>query len=146
MFNLLICRLVVLAHDVCFSIAGNIIENVVSWPHLGHVITNNDSDQLDIMSRSCSFIGQINNVICWFSKLDCCTKTKLLKVHRFSFYGCESWNLANSDVQTLCVAWRQALRRVWKLSYNCHTATRERLSGTVCLFVCLFDSLCNRSL
>ena len=39
-------------------------------------------------------------------------------------------------------AWRQALRRIWKLPYNCHTAILERLSGTVSLF----DSLCNRSL
>jgi len=27
-----------LNHDVCFSISGNVIENVQSWPHLGHVI------------------------------------------------------------------------------------------------------------
>jgi len=67
--------------------------------------------------------------------------TRLLKAHCFSFYGSE-WNLANSDVQTLCVAWRQALRRIWKLPYKCHTAILERLSGTVSLF----DSLYNRSL
>ena len=48
--------------------------------------------------------------------------------------------IANSDVQKLCVAWRQALRRIWKLPYNCHTAILERLSGTFSLF----DSLCNK--
>jgi len=24
------------------------------------------------------FIGQVNNVLCWFGKLDCSTKTRLL--------------------------------------------------------------------
>jgi len=69
-------------------------------------------------------------------------KTRLLRAYCFSFYGCELWDLSNLDVQSLCVAWRQALRRIWKLQYNCHAVILERLSGTVSLF----NSLCNRSL
>ena len=106
------------------------------------MITNNASGKLDVLSRRGSFIGQVNNVICWFSKLDCCMKTRLLRAYCFSFYGCELWDLSNLHVQRLCVAWRQALRRIWKLPYNCHAAILERLSGTVSLY----DSLCNRSL
>ena len=45
-------------------------------------------------------------------------------------------------MQTLCVAWRQALTRIWKLPYNCHTAILERLSGPISMF----DTLCKRSL
>jgi len=128
--------------DVSFIICGNVIGNVESWPHLGHVITNNGSDKLDIMSRRNKFIGQVNNVICWFNKLDCYTKTRLLKSYCCSFCGCELWNLSILDVQTLCVAWRQALRRIWKLPYNCYTAILERLSGTITIF----DTLCKRSM
>jgi len=76
-------------HDVSFSICSNVIENVESWPHLGHIITYNGSDKLDIMSRRGNFIGQVNNAICWFNRLDCYTKTRLLKSYGFSFYGCE---------------------------------------------------------
>jgi len=89
--------------DISFIICGNVIKNVESWPHLGHVITNNGSDKL---------IGEVNNVICWFNKLDCYTKTRLLKSYCCSFYGCELWNLTNLDVQTLRVALRQTLRRI----------------------------------
>jgi len=106
------------------------------------VITDNASDKLDVLSCRRSFIGQVNNVIRWFSKLDCCMKTRLLRAYCFSFYGCELSDLSNLHVQSLCVAWRQALRRIWKLPSNCHAAILERLSGTVSLF----DSLCNRSL
>jgi len=35
-----------------------------------------------------------------------------------------------------------ALRRIWKLPYNCHTAILERLSGTITIF----DTLCKRSM
>jgi len=54
---------------------------------------------------------------------------------------CELWNLTNPDGQTLCVAWRQALRRIWKLPHNCHTAI-ERMSAPISMF----DTLCKRSL
>ena len=92
-----------LNHDICLTISGNAIENVESWPHLGHVITNNASDKLDVLSRRSSFIGQVNNVICWFSKLDCCMNTRLLRAYCFSFYGRELWDLSNLHVQSLCV-------------------------------------------
>ena len=26
-----------LAHEVCFSLSGNVIENVETWPHLRHI-------------------------------------------------------------------------------------------------------------
>ena len=34
------------------------------------MITDNASDKLDVLSCRRSFIGQVNNVICRFSKLD----------------------------------------------------------------------------
>jgi len=52
-----------------------------------------------------------------------------------------NYGITNPDGQTLCVAWRQALRRIWKLPHNCHTAI-ERLSAPISMF----DTLCKRSL
>jgi len=42
-----------LSHDVCFY-SDTVIENIVSWPHLGHVMVPG-SHKLDIMSRRCNF-------------------------------------------------------------------------------------------
>ena len=42
--------------DVSFSISGSMIENVNSWSHLGHNISNNCSDT--IANCRSSFIGQ----------------------------------------------------------------------------------------
>ena len=78
----------------------------------------------------------------FFGKLDCAVKTKLLKSYCFSFYGCELWDLQNVNIDALCKSWRQAVRRLWNLPYNCHVAIREALSE--CLP--LFDVFCKRSL
>ena len=49
-----------------FYVGNNPIENVDSFTHLGHVIT----DQLiDILKRRIDFVGQANNVLCFFNKL-----------------------------------------------------------------------------
>jgi len=128
--------------EVSFSMSGNVIENVDNWLHLGYNISNDRSDKVAISNCRSSFIGQANNVICWFNVLDCDIKCKLLKTYCSSLYGCELWNLTCSDVQTVCKAWRQALRRVWNLPYNCHTAIIENLSGNIPIF----DFICTRNL
>jgi len=63
-------------------------------------------------------------------------------MHIVAFMVANYGNLTNLGVQTLCVAWRQALRRIWKIPYNCHTAILERLFGTITIF----DTLCKRSM
>jgi len=75
--------------SVCFYIGSMCIENVHNWPHLGRVISNDGGDKQDTAQRRCKFIGQFNNVLCWFGKLDSTSKTRVLKSYCFDFYGCE---------------------------------------------------------
>lgn len=126
--------------DVRFSVGGQNIELVDNWPHLGHVISKDGDSKSDIAQRRSKFIGQVNNVLCWFGKLDCSTKTRLLKSYCSDFYGCELWDLSDIAVQSLCTSWRCALRRVWKLPYNCHKFILHVLSGSMPLM----DAFCKR--
>jgi len=91
-------------------------------------------DSLGILNRQHCFIGQANNVVCWFGKLDYITKTRLLKAYCSSFYGSELWDFANVNVSSVCKSWRRALRRVWKVSFNCHTAIINALSNSISIF------------
>jgi len=53
------------------SIGGSNIEFVEKWPHLGHMISLNLSDDYDDVSLCTqSLIGQINTVLCRFERLD----------------------------------------------------------------------------
>ena len=53
-----------------FEINGRTIEYVNEWPHLGHIISSNLNDEADSMQRPNIMAGQINNVLCYFGKLD----------------------------------------------------------------------------
>ena len=101
-----------------FTIGGNPIENVSTWPHLGHIFSSNLSDDGDILFRRNSFIGQANNFICQFQNIDVLIKNDLFKTYCSSHYGSELWDLTNCRTEDYCIAWRKALRQIWKLPYN----------------------------
>jgi len=64
-----------------------------------YVNKHGDDESSDIVHRRGNLIGQVNNVLWLFDKLDC--SNRLLKSYCFDFYSCESWNLANPTVQSL---------------------------------------------
>ena len=65
--------------DGIFEIGGNRVVNVESFSHLDHIITSKLDDSEDILQKRNCFIGQVNNVLYYFKKLNCATKIKLFK-------------------------------------------------------------------
>jgi len=124
--------------DCTFYVGNNLIEYVDSFEHLGHVITNQLTDNADILKRRSDFVGKSNKVLCLFSKLSSLTKYRLVHLYCISLYGSELWLLSND----LCVLWRKSLRRIWGLPFNSHCKLLPLLSQ--CLP--LFDDICIRSL
>ena len=125
-----------------FYVGNNPIDYVDSFEHLGHVITNQLSDNADILKRRNDFVGQVNNVLCFFNKLNPGVKYKLFQSYCMSIYGCELWLLSNDKINDFCVVWRKSLRRIWGLPHNTHCYLLPMLSW--CLP--LFDEICRRSL
>jgi len=91
-----------------FTIGGRKIDNVEKWSHLGHIINTNFNDNDDIESRKNSFIGQVNKVLVYFSKLDPFVKTRLFKSFCSSYYGCELWDLNTKKIEDFCITLRKA--------------------------------------
>ena len=60
---------------------------------LGHVISCNLSDKLDIERCHNKLVAQVNSVLCNFVSVDAIVKMKLLKNYCLSLYGCELWEL-----------------------------------------------------
>ena len=52
-----------------FHVGGSAIDRVSSFVHLGHIINTELSDNDDISHRRCTFVGQVNNVLCSFPML-----------------------------------------------------------------------------
>ena len=101
-----------------FVIGGHDIENVLTWPHLSHILSANMSDDDDILARRNSFVGQTNTFIWNFSKVYVSVRNILFKSYYSSHYGAELWDLANRKMEDYCIAWRKGLRKDWKLPYD----------------------------
>ena len=90
-----------------FTIGGSQISVVNDFVHLGHHISANLDDKSDILRRSRSLCGKINNLLCQFSNCDPFVKLRLLRNFCCDFYGCTLWDLAHSSINDLCIAWRR---------------------------------------
>jgi Reverse transcriptase (RNA-dependent DNA polymerase) len=104
-----------------FNTGNNPIEFVQLYSHLGHIINTELSDSGDILSRRFSSVGQVNNVLCYFRKLDLHLKHKFFSSQcNNNVFGCELWTLSNEKINDLCIARRTGSRRIWELSYSTH--------------------------
>ena len=129
--------------DCTFYVQGKPIEFVKSFSHLGHIINVNLTDDEDIIHRRTNFVGQTNNMLCYFRKLDSFTKYRLFQSYCTSFYGCELWLLNNSYITDyFSVAWRKGVRQIWQLPARTHCY----LLPLLCRCLPLLDEFCRRSL
>ncbi len=112
-----------------FFVNGQPLEYVEQYTHLGHVISSNLDDKFDINRCRSVLIRQINNVLCFFRKVNPIVKMRLLLSYCYSLYGSVLWNLVKSDIERVCTAWRAGIRRVWGLPPNTH---RNLLPSIAC--------------
>jgi len=112
-----------------------------SFVHLGHIINTELSDNDDIAHRRCTFVGQVNKVLCSFPTLGTNVRYKLFRSYCTSIFGCELWHLNNVNIDKFCTAWRPGLRRVWNLPNTTHSDLLHLMSDDLPIF----DELCRRS-
>lgn len=114
-----------------FYINNAAIEFVSEWVHLGHVITTDMSTKTDITKRRNVLVGQINNLLCDFGRLDVAIKNRLFLTYCSSHYGAELWNFECESVASYAAAWRTGLRRIWGLPYTSHSNIVSLISLTL---------------
>ena len=83
---------------------------------------------------------QINNVLCYFTKLNAGTKGSLLKTFCNSLYGGELWDLRHS-LLTMYAYPGEGVRRIWSLPVDAHCD----LLPVMCDSIPLIDTLFSRS-
>jgi len=80
--------------------------------------------------------------LCYCNTLNSHTKCRLFQSYCTRFYGCELWCLLDNEVQGLCIAWRNSIRKIWELLYRTHCY----LLPLLCHSVPIFDQICIRTL
>ena len=68
------------------------------WPHLGHIISYDLDDGVDILQRRNAMAGQSNNVLNYLGKLDSIAFIWQRALHSF--------------IESVCGAWRRGGRRI----------------------------------
>ena len=119
-----------LFNNICVYINGKRVICSLDADHLGHKIASNDNESA-VKSAMCNFWRQYNLFIVEFGNLCGDMKCKLFKRYCCSFYGSPIWTLDSKGVESLCVAWRKALRRIWRVHPMTHKDTISALSDTM---------------
>ena len=115
--------------------------------HLGNIISKNVSDVIE--AGISKFNTSFNYFMATYGKCQSSVKNKLFVQYCTSFYGSQIWPLYHKDgMRKVCVAWRKALRRIWKLPGNTHCDILPLLSSQnpidiqlKCRFVKFYKSL-----
>lgn len=129
-------------HKLEFKINSQEIEILDQYKHLGHIINSELDDADDINDKRAAFIGQANNVICYFGKVNAYVRQQLFNSYCTSFFACELWRLDHNSIDKLCTAWRCAIRRVWSLPSTTHNDLLPIISN----LIPLHDEICGRFL
>ena len=90
-------------HGIAFQFCGKHIRCVEYVSNLGHIISYDLQNDLDIQGCKCDFIRQANGVLSRFCSCTPEVLTQLLNSYCMSFYGCALWNLSNRSIKALDV-------------------------------------------
>lgn len=129
-------------NNCMFGVGGNSIDFVDKFVHLGHIISSNLTDTADVECRRSTFITEVNNMSCFFNKLDVFTRFRLFRSYCTSYYGSELWKLNCSSIDSFCTSWRRALRIVWRLPFRAHSFLLPLISNVPPFR----DDICRRSI
>ena len=109
---------------------GKVIEKVHQFVYLGHLIGPNSSSKC--LERSCyKFNSEVNLLMAQFGKVFSSTRHQLFQAYCMSFYGSSLWDYSGNEVDRIFVAWRKAVRFLWKLPRNTHCVLLSLLSKDI---------------
>ena len=109
------------------TICGDAIQDTDEVIYLGVKLSNKDRYKMVVPEVS-QFWKSFNMLRADFGAIDT-TIQCLLKQYGCTFYGAPLWRNNGASLRHVCVAWRKALMRVWRLSPRTHCNTIYLLSA-----------------
>jgi hypothetical protein len=103
----------------CFYLNGDILEVCNTYKYLGHVISNDGSDDLDIQRQYKSVYAKGNSLTRAFSSCSTDVKSVLFKSFCSSLYTCQLWSCyKQSTMKKLHVAYHSSLKFMLNVPRN----------------------------
>ena len=132
-FNSLKSKFLIFRGKGCNKVSPSILVNgsplkpVEEADHLGHAISVSNKDSL-VYGAISKLWKSFNILMADFGHVHSFLKCKLFKQYCCCFYGAPLWGLNSKGVKELCIAWRKALRVVWRVSNMTHRHVVAMLS------------------
>ena len=93
---------------------------VESWPHLGHLLHQDESLDHDLLQKRGRFIGKIHSLRQEFGQKDPIVYMKLVSVFLTSFYGSNLWDLFGDSAERLYSSWNIMVRYCYDIPRTSH--------------------------
>jgi len=99
---------------------GRSLPWVDNWPHLGNLLSKDESMHHDMLRKRGQFIGKLHSMKQEFGSIDPLVHMKLVKIYLTSFYGSNLWDLYDNNVQHLYSTWNVMVRMSFDLPRETH--------------------------
>ena len=126
-----------------FSFCGEQLEYSKSVTHLGHILSSDLSDNLDVIAAKQSMCCKAYHMLTIFRSCDPKTKTKLTQNFCLSLYGASLWTASLPEIRSLETAYNNLIRKIWNLPRRCHTAILQRVAR-VCSIYTMYITHCKK--
>ena len=103
---------------------------VLSWPHLGHILHQDESMRHDLMKKRGEFIGKLHSLRQEFGNKDPIVFMNLVSIYLSSFYGSNLWDLYGDYVDRLFKTWNVMVRMFFNLPRETHRNLIVPISST----------------
>ncbi len=117
------------------------ISNVTDAVHLGHKLSTANKDSM-VTAALAQFWGCFNLFRADFGNVTPYVQCKLFKQYCCCFYGAPLWRFSSNAVKDVCIAWRKALRKIWRVPPMTHCNVIAILSESKPLELGLMSRFC----
>ena len=108
-------------NDRCTNVYldGKPVDHVEYFIHLGCLVGPNSFSKS--LERNISkFYSEVNLLMAQFGKAFASSRHRLFQSYCMSCYGSQLWDYSSKEVDKFFVAWRKAIRLLWKLPRKTH--------------------------
>lgn len=103
-----------------FTLAGGVWKRVQQFKYLGHIVTANMKDELDVEREWRALAVRSNMLVRRFTRCSCEVKLTLFKTHCKTFYTCSLWtNYAQKTISAFRVQYNNTFEILLGLPLCC---------------------------
>ena len=103
------------------TLCGDVLTWVDSVKHLGHTITYNLSEEVDVKLKKSDLFCRVNTAVATLGKCKDSILQNVFNTQCAHLYGTVIWSFNDKNVQDFVRAWNRCVRRLFNLPFTTHT-------------------------